>query len=302
MKIDEKKKKVEEIVNLIKNYRVVGVIDIQNIKARQIQKIRNSLPSDTKIKVVRKKIIEFAFDALKEKGIDELKKYLKGMPALILSNSDPFRVSKMLDKNRASGFAKPGQVVDEDIIIPAGPTNFVAGPIIGELAQIGIKGKVEDGKIVIMQDTCVVKKGEEVKKNVAEILMKFGIEPIKIKLDIIACWDNGKIYRSEDLRVSEEEEIKKIKEVYMNAMKLAIECRIPIKETIGILLSQASNEARTLALKISFISKDNYKEILSLAFSQMLMLASKIQVINKEALSSELNELVIEKGFKEIFG
>jgi large subunit ribosomal protein L10 len=302
MKINEKKKKVEEIVNLIKNYRVVGVIDIQNIKAKQLQKIRNSLPSDTKIKVIRKKIIEFAFDALKEKGINELKKYLRGMPALILSNTDPFHVSKMLDKNRASGFAKPGQVVDEDIIIPAGPTNFAAGPIIGELAQVGIKGRVEDGKIVVVQDTCIVKKGEEVSKNVAEILMKFGIEPIKIKLNMIACWDNGRIYEGEELKVSEEEEINKIKELHMNALKVAIKCRIPTKETIGILLSQASNEAKVLALRITFISKDNYKEILSLAFSQMLMLASKIQVINKEALSSELNELVIEKGFKEIFG
>ncbi|MCW1296328.1 MAG: 50S ribosomal protein L10 [Candidatus Parvarchaeota archaeon] len=300
--IQEKKKKVEKLVDLIKGYKIVGVIDIENIKARQLQKIRNALPKDTKIKVEKKKIIEFAFDALKEKGLDKLKEYLKGMPALILSNSDPFYVSKMLDKNKASGFAKPGQIAEEDVIIPAGPTNFTAGPIIGELAQVGIRGKVEDGKIVIVQDTCVVKKGEEINKKVAEVLMKFGIEPVKIRLKMLACYDNGRIYKADELHVSEEEEIERIKQAHSFAFNLSINCKILTKETREILLRNAAMDARKLALGACIISKDTYEEIISLAFSQMLMLASKIHVINKEALSDELNELVVEKGFKEIFG
>jgi len=45
-------------------------------------------------------------------------------------------------------------------MIPAGDTPFKPGPIIGDLQKVGIKAKIQGGKIVITDDSLVVKKAE----------------------------------------------------------------------------------------------------------------------------------------------
>ena len=48
-------------------------------------------------------------------------------------------------------------------MIPAGPTPFAPGPIIGELGMLKIKAGIEAGKVVIKEDAHVAKKGDVIK-------------------------------------------------------------------------------------------------------------------------------------------
>src|SRR3989344_8566689 len=116
------------------------------------------------------------------------------MPALIMTELDPFRLYKLLKSSKSPAFAKPGNVLPKDAMVKAGPTNFTPGPIIGELGKFGIKAGVEAGKIVIKEDKVVARAGQKVDAKMAELLIRLDIKPMEIGLNVVACYDRGTIF------------------------------------------------------------------------------------------------------------
>ncbi|MCD4760260.1 hypothetical protein K8R33_05245, partial [archaeon] len=201
----------------------------------------------------KKALIKIALENSKEskKGLDKLEKYLeKAMPALIFTSEDAFKIAKRLDRNKSSSLAKPGQIAPKDIMVPEGPTPFAPGPIIGELGQAGIKAAIEDGKVVIKEPAAIVKKGEEISQKQADLLAKFGVEPMEIGLNIVAVYQDGEIFEAEILSVDEEEYLEKIKTAVAQALNLAVYSAYPTKETIEILLQKAERESIALESKL----------------------------------------------------
>ena len=143
-----KKGELTRVKALIQKYKVVAVADMTNMPSVQLQKLRSNIKESVLITMSKGRIIKIAFEELKDKinGLEELEKHVKGMPALLLTNDSPFKLAKVLRKSKSSAPAKGGQVAPNDIMVPAGPTSFPPGPIMGELGQIGVKAGVVDGK------------------------------------------------------------------------------------------------------------------------------------------------------------
>ncbi|MEK6840244.1 MAG: 50S ribosomal protein L10, partial [Nanoarchaeota archaeon] len=143
-----KTKEVEDVKRLFHEYPVVGLINMENLPAKTLQKMKKALRDKVFFKITRKRFIEIALEGLKDKkNIDGFKEKLEGIPALIFTKEEPFTLYKLLEKSKTPAPAKPGQKSPLDITIPAGPTPFTPGPMIGELGQLGIKTEVKEGKI-----------------------------------------------------------------------------------------------------------------------------------------------------------
>ena len=198
MKVQEwKKQEVESLKHLILEYPVIGVVDSTNLPSMQLQKMRFKLKPDVLIKMTKSRLLKLALEQLKDKkqGIEKLEEYLRyNIPVLLFSKKDSFKLSKFLIKNKSSAPARPGQKAPNDIIVPAGPTEFTPGPGIGELGQAGLKTGVEGGKIVIKEDKLIVKEGDVITDKVAAVLAKLGIQPMKIGFNLLATYDSGLIY------------------------------------------------------------------------------------------------------------
>ena len=262
MKAKEKKKKlVEELAQLIQKYPVVGIADLTNLPSSQFQKIRAMLKDNVLIRVAKKSIITRALEIAKssKSGIEKLEQFLQGIPAMIFSNLDSFKLSKTLDKNKTPAPAKPGQVANEDIIVNAGETPFTPGPIIGELGQLGIKTAVEGGKIVIKEDKLLVKAGEIINDKVASLLGKLGIQPMKIGINLVATFEDGMIYKQDVLKIDEAQYFEMIKQAHTDALNLSINIAYPTKENIKLLILKASAEENSLFSKI----KDKFENLKS---------------------------------------
>ena len=136
-----KKRIVQEIIDLANQYPIIGLVNMENLPAPQLQKMRAQLRDKIKFAMTKKRLIKLALEQAKnsKKGIEKLEDYFTGMPALIFTKENPFRLYNMLKKNNSPAPAKAGQIAPRDIIVPAGPTSFAPGPIIGELGQIGLK-------------------------------------------------------------------------------------------------------------------------------------------------------------------
>ena len=164
-KLQKKHKQVEELSREIEDSKVVAILDLTNLPSAQFQLIKSKIRDKFKIKVAKKTIILRAIEKIKHKkhNIEELEKSLDHcIPAIVLTDEDPFKMSKIFKDNKSKSLAKSGQISPLDITIPSGPTQFAPGPIIGELGQAGIKAAIEQGKVVIKEAKLVVKEGEEI--------------------------------------------------------------------------------------------------------------------------------------------
>ena len=159
---DWKKKAVEDLASDIAKYKFAMITDMTGLPARELQHLRFNLEKDLKVVISKKTIIKRALEKAKMKALATI---TKGIPALLLSNTDPFELSIKLDKEKVPSYIKPRQKAEIDISIPAGPTDFPPGPILTELADVGLKTKIEGGKIKIIRTKIVAKEGDVVDDN-----------------------------------------------------------------------------------------------------------------------------------------
>jgi len=260
-----KKKEVESIKELFDKYKVVAIINMENLPALQLQRMKSQLKDKIVLKMTKKRLIKLAIDQVKnKKDIEKLKEYLTGMSALLFTNEDPFKLYKLINKSKSNAPAKPGQIAPKDLIVPAGPTNFVPGPIIGELGQAGLKTEIKEGKVAIKEDKLLVKQGQVINTKTADILLKLGIEPMEIGLNLILTYENGEFLYKDVLDVSEEEYSNRILVCYKDSLNLALHMSYISKDTIEILIKKVYSESNALNNKLDLkdikSSKDEAKE------------------------------------------
>ena len=288
-----KKDIVNKIVNLIAEYPIIGIVNMENLPAPQLQTMRAQLRGKFFITMTKRRLIKIALEQTKskKKDIEKLEEYLGGEPALIFTKENPFKLSKTLQKSKSPAPAKAGQTAPRDITINKGPTSFAPGPIIGELALAGIKSGVEGGKVAIKDDTVIVKAGEKIKPKVAEILIRLGVQPMEVGLDLVAVYENGLIYKRDILSVDEKEYLRRLSNAARWAFNLAVEAGYPTKQTIQVLLGKAHNEAKNLGVAQNIFDSGIVEVLLGKAEQQMLSLktAANIQVV--EILHAEKEQI-----------
>lgn len=260
---EEKIRLVQEITEAVKEYPLIGVVNLQSLPAQQLQKMKALLlKSGVKMVMTRKKLLKRSLEASGKDNIEQLKERIKGMPALLFSRSNPFALYKNIQKNKSEASAKAGQIAPRDIVVKAGPTNFAPGPIISELAAVGIKTKVENGKLSVIGDVVIVKEGQTITSKLAETMKRLDIKPMEIGLDLVAVWENGLVFDAKQLHIDEVEYSGKISIAAQWAINLAIDSAIVEPETVELLIQKAFREAKVLALEQNLLTNETKDEIL----------------------------------------
>lgn len=269
-----KKDTAEKIVELINSYPIIGAVNMENLPGQQLQTLRAKLRKDAVLLMTKRRIMKIAIEQAKsqKEGIGGLEQHLSGMPALLFTKESPFKLSRMLQKNKSPAPAKAGQTAPRDITVNKGPTSFAPGPIIGELASVGIKSGVEGGKIAIKEDSIIVRKGDKIKPKVAEILSRLGIMPMEVGLDLVAIYENGTIYSKDVLNIDDKEYLSRLSTASRWAFNLAINSSYTTKETISLLLSKAYIESKALGIHANILEPDIIGDILGKAERGMLSL------------------------------
>ena len=69
-----KKKKIEEFVNLIKEYPIIAAVDMENLPTPQLQNMRAQLRKKVVLKMTKRRFMKIAFEQAKEfkPGIEKL--------------------------------------------------------------------------------------------------------------------------------------------------------------------------------------------------------------------------------------
>ncbi|MBI2632120.1 50S ribosomal protein L10, partial [Candidatus Pacearchaeota archaeon] len=193
---DYKIKTVSELVKKIKDSNTILIASTKGLPSSQFHEIKKSLRGKAEIRVAKKNLVIRALDNVIREGVRDLEKYILSDVAIFFSSLDAFELSALLSENQSPAKAKAGEIAPEDITIEPGPTSLVPGPAISELSSVGLKVAVEGGKLAIKQGATVAHKGEEIKENVASVLAKLDILPMKVGFEPIAAYDtkDKKVY------------------------------------------------------------------------------------------------------------
>lgn len=272
-----KEREVEEMVELIEENPVVGVIDMHQLPAPQLQEMRKDLYGKAKIKMSRKTLMKLAIERSKKENVEDLKDHLEGEVAFLFTDMNPFRIYNYLQQNKSSAPASAGDIAPSDIVVNEGSTGIDPGPAIGKLQSAGIKTGIEDGKIHVEEKSVAAEEGEEISLEVAEALKMLELEPMEVGLDLKALLEEGVIFEPGELEIDVDEYYGKVVDGYRQGLDLAVSSGYVTEETTTLLVKKAWNESRSLALVLDFPVKDVIDEQIRKSYSEAKALKGKVK-------------------------
>jgi large subunit ribosomal protein L10 len=281
--IRRKAQEVEKLVFSIDQYNVIAFASLHKVRAIQLQELAKRFRSDILLKTAKNVLVKRALERSPKRNINELTKYMIGSNLLLLTDMNPFKLSILLGKNKIKTTAKAGDIAQNDITIPAGNTGLPPGPAISELHEAGVRTRIEAGSVWVIRDTIVAETGEAIPAKVASVLSKLGVKPLESGLQLVAAYDDGLVFTTDQLSLDLNETTKKFEEAHNQAMNLSVNASYPTAKTIATILRRAHMEARSLALNAAYLIPEVAAEVLARAYRQMVSLASQITKINKDA-------------------
>lgn len=279
---------VESLTVTINDSKMIGLVNVEGVGAKQLQGIRDSLRGSAVIKMSRNTLMIRALEKSTKKGIKDLIEYVSGPVAFVFSEQDPFVLSKFLAANKAAAPAKGGQTSPKDIIVPAMNTGVAPGPFISELAGLKIPSRVKGGSIHITDDTVAVKAGGIISTAMAMMLSRLGIEPMELQLKLIAAYTDGEVLTADSFDIDLESIFNQVLLGHQYAVNLSVNTGIPTEETIPLIIAKVNMEAKSLAMTVGFFVPEMLNEFLAKANSEAAALAMAASEKDPEAIPSEI--------------
>ena len=293
-----KKEEVNELKDIVNSYDVIGVVDLLNIPAKQLQEMRKTLNGKAVIRMSKINLINLALEDCNadKTNIVDLSNHMEGQVALIATEMNPFKLYKILEDSKTSAPAKPGAIANADIIVPEGDTGFEPGPFLGELQQVGIPAKIDKGKICVQKETVVVAEGEEVSKDVAATLSRMDINPMEVGMDLKAVYEEGSVYTSDVLAIDEEQTLADVQNAIRSAFNLSVNAAIPTDETISTIIALAHNRAVNVGVEGAIMASKTSEPLIALVHAKMLALASLVAGVEgaiSESLADKISNAAV---------
>jgi len=287
----QKAAEVEEIKRMLKEYKALGVANLQKVRAAQLQEMKKKLKDTAGIHVIKNTLIRRAVAEYKEKpGLEKLEPLLNGPNIFLFTNLSPFKLSLLLEKGRVKTTAKAGDVAAMDVIVPAGNVGLPPGPIITQLGAVGLPTRIEAGSVWVNRDTLVAKKGDLIDARLAGVLSKLNIKPVEVGLILKAVYEDGLLFTHEQLHIDLDGFKKRLIEAQSNALSLSLNAGYPTLDNISLLLQTAHRIASNLALNAGILTKETVGDLLRRAYAEGLSLNARLPKTEEEKAESSVQK------------
>jgi large subunit ribosomal protein L10 len=273
-----KKKRVmyQELQELPKSYNVIALSKMNKVRASQLMLIRKKFRNDIKIRIIKNKVAQRAFEGVKGvAGIESLSKELEGQCALMFTNISPFKLNLVFSQNKIFLPAKGGDIVTKEIVVPAGNTGIAPGPVLSEFKVANVQTKIDQGTIWVNKDTVVAKPGDVISQQLASLMSKLSIKPIEAGIAVNFAIAEGLLFKEADLRINLAEYRDELVRSFQQALALATEAGYATPETVKPMLVKAQQHARSLAAESGYLTKDTADIVLPRAQSKAQAVAGE---------------------------
>ncbi|MFP4591204.1 MAG: 50S ribosomal protein L10 [Halobacteriales archaeon] len=259
-----KREEVEALRALLDDASTVGIVSVTGIPSRQLQDMRRELHGHTDLRISRNTLIRRALEAVDE-GLEGLAEHVEGPVGLVVTEANPFSLYRRLELTKTPAPIGAGEVAPNDIVIEAGDTGIDPGPFVGDLQNVGVPARIDEGSIKVMETTTVLEAGEEVSLGLASVLNELDLEPKEVGLDLRAVFADGIVFDAADLAIDVDAYRDDVATAVGRARGLAIGAAFPASGVVDALLARANAQGRRLAVEAGFLEVDTAGDVLGAA-------------------------------------
>ncbi|MDR2203430.1 MAG: 50S ribosomal protein L10 [Nitrososphaerota archaeon] len=281
--LQQKASEVDEIVDVLKDCKSIGIASLRKVRASQLQELKKSMKGQVTFRVLKNTLVKLALEEMKKDELTLLEEYLEGPNVFMFTELNPFKLAILLDKGKVKTFAKAGDTAATDILIPVSNTGQPPGPVISQLNAVGLPTKIENGSVWVSKDTLVVRRGEVINDRLASVLSKLGIKSVELGMSMRAVYDNGMIITGDQLVVDVAATKKSVETNNQDAFALALEIGYICKDTIKPLIQRAHQNAISLSVGAAVPTKETIGDIIRKANAEMTSLNSVVEKTAQKA-------------------
>ena len=275
--LEEKIGEVEDIRELLKGYKSIGLASLQKVRAAQLQALKKNLAGKVYMKVLKNTLTKLAIEGMDNEGLKKLAEHLEGANLFLFTDLNPFKLALLLERGKVKTTAKSGDIAAMDVVIPAGSTGQPPGPIISQLNAVGLPTRIESGSVWVSKDTLVVRKDEIISERLAAVLSKLGIKAVEAGLSMKLVLDEGLIITGDLLQIDVEATRRSVDESNRAAFALSLSISYPTPENIIMLLQTAHQKALVLSLNATVPTKENIADLIRKAHMEMQGLNNAVE-------------------------
>ena len=271
----QKVKYAEEMTKKANSYSVAGVMSIDAVPDRLIQRIRNELKPDTLMVTGRRSILMriTASDKLKA-----LQPYITGSVALLFSNKEPMELYGVVSSNKLRLLAKPNQIAPTEIRIESGETSIAPGQAVTDLKTAGIDVQIQKGKVIISKGKVLVAKGAKISIPIAKALKMLDIMPFEAKGDLRAIVEGKLLFTEEVLKVSPEFVRGEIASSFLSAYQLSLAMGYVTQYNVSEFIRRAFTAALNIGVEAKIPEGEAAERLLGIASLQANSLNAMVKV------------------------
>jgi len=257
----------QQLQELPKKYRVVGIVRTDKVRSSQILPLRKKFKDQVLFVNIKDRIAKKALEQTGIPGIADIISNLNGQCMLMLTDISPFKLNLLLAKNRMMLAARAGDIASVDVVVREQNTGIAPGPMLTEFKEAKIPTKIDQGTIWIMKDTIPTKKGDVISDKLAPLLTKLDIKPVEAGIELEYALEEGTLYSIDEMTIDVDAVRDEFAQCYQEAVNLSIEAGYVTPENVLSILSGAFTAARGLAIESGFTTDATVEAILQKAYS-----------------------------------
>ncbi|XP_035562269.2 60S acidic ribosomal protein P0-like [Canis lupus dingo] len=194
-----------KIIQLLDDYPKCFIVGADNVGSKQMQQIRMSLCRNAVVLMGKNTMMRKAIRGHLENNpaLEKLLPHIRGNVGFVFTKEDLSEIRDMLLANKVPAAARAGAIAPCEVTVPA--LNTGLGPEKTFFFQaLGITTKIFRGTIEILSYVQLIKTRDKAGASQATLLNILNISPFSFGLIIQQVFDNGSIYNTEVLDITEE--------------------------------------------------------------------------------------------------
>lgn len=263
---DRKAEYFSKVHALFRQYSKIFIVNVDNVGSSQMHQIRSSIRGQAILLMGKNTMVKKAMrDIVSEfPHIEALFPLVKGNVGLVFTNGDLKSVRDAMTSHKVAAPAKVNVIAQCSVTIPAGNSG-ISPDKTSFFQALGIPTKVVKGAIEILNDVLILKEGDRVGASEAELLSMLNIMPFTYGVVVENVYDNGAIFPSSMLDVTDEALMKIYNEALNNVAALSLRVSFPTVASVphSLINGFKSLLAVSLSTDYSFPASEKLKDALA---------------------------------------
>ena len=262
---DRKEEYIAKVQDLVRSYKKIFIVNIDNVTSDQMHQVRKSVRGDAVVLLGKNTLIRKAIRDIVDEvpAIERILDLICGNVGLVFTNGDLKSVRDRMTSFKVAAPARVGVVSTVDVILPAGPT-VIPPDKTSFFQNLGISTKLVKGCIEITTDAHVLKKEQVVNASQVQLLAMMNILPFSFGVTVVSVYDNGSIFDSSMLDISEEDIIAKVCNAIKDIACISLATHLPSVAAVPHVIVNTYKDLLSVALgtEITFPAAEKLKEAL----------------------------------------